>query len=46
MHCRFGKKKLDILCKDHKNKKTDANFAVCLDVSDDPKVFFAHQTSS
>mmetsp|Transcript_55748 Transcript_55748/g.116628 ORF Transcript_55748/g.116628 Transcript_55748/m.116628 type:complete len:760 (-) Transcript_55748:1370-3649(-) len=30
----FPKAKLDILCKDHKHKLTDENFAVTLDVSD------------
>ena len=35
---RFGKRKLDILCKDHKNKKTDGNFAVTLHVTEDFKV--------
>ena len=32
----FGKKKLDILCKDSKNKKTDSDFEVDLRVSYDP----------
>mmetsp|Transcript_29313 Transcript_29313/g.77001 ORF Transcript_29313/g.77001 Transcript_29313/m.77001 type:complete len:1413 (+) Transcript_29313:40-4278(+) len=35
---RFGKRKLDILCKDYKDKKTDGDFAVELQLSEDPKV--------
>jgi hypothetical protein len=38
---RFGKRKLDIICKDHKNKKTDGNFAVHLSLSEDPEVIHA-----
>ena len=32
----FGKKKLDILCKDNKGKSTDSNFEVDLRISYDP----------
>ena len=31
----FGKKKLDILCKDNKGKKTDSNFEIALRISYD-----------
>ena len=33
---RFGKRQLDIICKDHKNLHTDGSFAVELHVSDAP----------